>query len=273
MKRLSLLILIYLAGTVSAGWSLAPKPAPAHRMAAVRVGDDPSPQPSPQPAPEPPRPAPAPDVRPYVALPASLTVPAGGWLSIDAETNCREVKFKSPDTGLNLFPEGKLADPFGTVVSSLVPGQYRIMAFAAMADVPAVSDWCIITVTGAQPPPGPGPGPGPGPTPPPAPVTAAKLWIITVDDATARTQATAAVLGQTAAWREFTTAGHSYRQLNKTTPEAAAFTKFTSQVKGPCLILMDADTKKVLNNTPADLALPATMDGVKALVAKYTGGK
>ncbi len=235
---------------------------------------DPEPAPKPSPPPEPP-PKPDPPVVPTIALPATLTTVPGAFLSIDAKTNCKRVRFRSPDAGLNVFPDGKLADPLGTVVSAVVPGQYRIEAVAAMGNEPVLSDWCIITVLGPQPPPvPPKPPEPPGPVPPappdpPAPVVTGPLKIVVIDNAAARTKVISALVGDVKYWTSVRTAGHSVWLIDSNNKaESAPFAPHITQAGGlPVVIFKDAN-----NTLIAAVKLPADKAGMTALIAKY-GGK
>jgi hypothetical protein len=260
-------------GSVEGEWSLSPRKAV---VPAVIVDPQPVP-PSPSP---PPQPTPIPPVvkTPYVSLPPMLTVKAGGWLPIEADTNCPKVIFETPDDDLNLFPDGQLSDPLKTVVSAIVPGQYRIKAIAAMADVPCMSQWCIITVTGAQPPPpppppGPPPGPTPDPTPnPPAPFTTANLWIVTVDDVTVRSPATAKILTDPF-WFTLTLPRFQYAKLDLNSTGVKNSYADLLQLNGgqPAIGIFDMKSRVWLNQNAADTKLPATVDGLKTLIRKYGG--
>lgn len=116
------------------------------------------------PPPIPPVPPPNPSL-PYVQLPATTSGAAGAFVTIPSITNGKEVAWYSPDPGLQLFPPELLKSSRIAVVTSVVPGTYRLVAFTALGDVPARSNECVITI--GQVPPGPVP---PGPIPPVPPV-------------------------------------------------------------------------------------------------------
>lgn len=283
MRLFLAIALSLLCSTAEAKWSLTPvkhsKPLEVAAVADSRptrvkleLREDP-------PAPEPTPPEPPPDPKPVapatIELPPTLTGTTGDWLELSAKLNWEPVSrpvivFDSPDVGkgIKVFPANQLLDPTKTVFEGVIPGQYRIRAIAARADVPIFSNWCIITITGAQPP--PAPTPPPGPMPPPAPVpTASKLWIVTFDNVTATTPQTASVRGNIAFWNGLKAQGHSFKHMNITQAEAAGFAQYVKKL--PAIVIMDPNTKKVLNADELDL--PPTIDGVTALVKKYSGGK
>jgi hypothetical protein len=200
-------------------------------------------------------------------------VKAGSWLPIEADTNCHKAIFETPDDNLNIFPDGQLADPLKTVVSAIVPGQYRIKAIAASADVPVMSAWCIITVTGAQPPPAPvppKPDPQPFPVPPPPAPQTVNLRVITIDDVTARTPATAAILADPF-W--YTLKSPQVQWLKKDLNSTSTKSNYADVIRlnggVPCVGIWNADTNQWLNNNADDTKLPATIDGLKTLLRKY----
>lgn len=288
MNRFLPLLLCLLVGCTWAHGSTSDKTL---KSKAARVKADPAPDPIP-PSPNPPEPPPV--VVPSVSLPATLTVKAGGWLFITAATNCQHVIWleDDPENNLNVFPEELLVNKFVTVVSSMVPGEYRIMAVAAAADQPAESNWCVITVTGAQPPPAP-PTPLPTPNPPtpnppnppaPVPVTAAKLLIVVITDANKPTTQVDALFsdpyfaigsGRLVPADSLWAKGHRYvRYTSASTPAGVPVTTtYAAQIAAnggyPPIILMDQVTHKVLNSG-ADLALPASVSSFKTLIARYT---
>lgn len=254
-----LLCLIVGCGSANAGFlaspSQKPRSQPTPKVEKI-VRDNPTP------------------VTPVISLPEKITANPGAWIVLKAITNCPHVVWLNEDDNLNVLPEELLSDPFVTVASCIIPGEYRIKAIAALADQPVQSNWCIITVLGAQPPPGPGPAPVPPVPPvPPTPVVvkSANLTVVTLDDATKRTPALAAMLGDPY-WQIMATKGHTRRQYNTTNQDAMTTYAEQLRLNGglPCVIIMDSKTLKWLNKSPDDLKLPANPQSLKALISKYT---
>jgi hypothetical protein len=97
-----------------------------------------------------------------VKLPAEVKGEAGAFIKVPAETDGKEVRWYSPDKGLQVFPVELLRDSKTAVVTG-AKGRYRLIAWTAKGDVP--SDPAICTVIIGDVPPGPGPVP-PDPTDP-----------------------------------------------------------------------------------------------------------
>lgn len=264
------------------------------------VADDPTPAPGPAPGPVPTPPPEPPGSDPFLTLPPTIDGEVGDFIEITAQTNCKRVTYMTIDKGLKKFPDSVLADPVSTVVSGMNSGSYRMIAFAAKADIVVTAE-TVVMLHGAQPPPVPPtppvppvppnpPPPPPNPPPPPPPVnpTAAKLWIIVVDDITQRDTRTAAVLSDMTLWNGFTAQGFQWKKINVTEPDAAKFIPMmqmntirnpdgsypppNGKNYTPVVVIMDANKVQHnwLNQSPADLKLPATSAGLKALVDKYT---
>lgn len=197
MKRFLPILLLLIVGCANGQANDSGTPAAVHHFKAAPVKAvfkaDPAPQAS-------------------VTLPESLTVKAGNWKFITADTTLPHIKWIIGDAtdDLNMLPEELLVKPLITGVWSMTPGEYRIMAVGADASQqPIESNWCIITIIendAAKPgPPGP-PGPrgppgeqgpkgdtgpqgppGGDPVPPPPdpqpPVKAARLVLIFIVEA------------------------------------------------------------------------------------------
>ena len=71
----------------------------------------------------------------------------------------KSVKYFTSSPGLEVFPSDLLADKTATVVSSVLPGRYTLIAYTALGDIP--SDPAIIEVIIGN--------PNPNPTPPAPP--------------------------------------------------------------------------------------------------------
>lgn len=226
-----------------------------------------------------------PPTPPYVRI-GEIVGDVGEWIEVDPETNAVEVLFISMDPRLRVFPAKKLVDATSTVVEAREPGTFAMKLVIASGDHPLKPFDAVVRIRGppAPVPPKPDPQPpGPAPTPPaptpPTPVVVAQdLWIITIDDITKRTPATAQVLAlDTAMWDEFTAKGHEWQKLNTTNPKAAKFQSQVTKNGGlPCIVIM-TKAGKVLNDAPGpsydypDLKLRSDSAGMKALISKYAG--
>lgn len=76
----------------------------------------------------------------------------------------KAVKYFTSSPGLEVFPSDLLADKTATVVSSVLPGKYTLIAYTALGDIP--SDPALIEVIIGNPSPNPVP---PSPPSPPQP--------------------------------------------------------------------------------------------------------
>lgn len=276
MNRILLFTAILLSVTAIHGDSKIFIPRMQREKKVARVADAPTPPVPPQPGPQP---APVTE-DPQLDSPSEVIGKVGGWIHVKAATNCPVVQWFTPDDNLSIFPQEQLRDATSTIVSSMTPGQYKLFSYtgnSAGITRPALT---IITVQGAQPPPNPQPQPVPVPVPPPQPVpppapnpTAVSLWVVVVDNVSARDPRTTAILNDMAFWNGLTAQGHKWLKLN-TTEAAAKNYKLQIDANGgvPCVIIMDANKTdhNWLNQNPADLKLPTTTAGLQALVNKYT---
>jgi hypothetical protein len=103
---------------------------------------------------------------PAIKLPAEIKGEPGAFVAVRADTEGKTVRWVPLTPGLHVFPADLLRDSKATVVSSIRPGKYQLLAYTAKDDEP--SDPAITTIViGTPPDPGPNPpGPGPGPNPP-----------------------------------------------------------------------------------------------------------
>jgi hypothetical protein len=106
-------------------------------------------------------------VAPKLVLPVTATGDVGAFIAVTAETNGTQVRWVSMTPGLNVFPAELLRDSRSTVVTASREGDYTLLAYTALGNVP--SQPSVMHVIVGQPVP-PEPGPGPGPTPPPSPL-------------------------------------------------------------------------------------------------------
>ena len=244
----------------------------------IRLLRDREEEPEPNPTPVPP--SPTPPLLPSLELPEVVTGKTGTFIKITAVTNGTHVRWKAISDNLAVFPGEMLVDSRSTVVTSSAAGDYELLAYTALNDIPSDPATTIVRITGPPAPvPPPGPQPGPLPPPPVPPVTAAHLFIVTVDDVLARTPAMTTVFSDFAMWDSFKAAGHQYKMLNSTDPEAAKFAEQIALNGGlPVVVIMAWDaanpaTAKWMNKNPDDLKFPATSADMRALIAKYSGAK
>lgn len=97
-------------------------------------------------------------------LPNEVTGQPGEFVQVPATTENPNVKWYSPDSGLNVFPVHLLRDSKTAVVTASAVGRFRLIAWTAKGDEPSGPAVCTVVI-GDAPEPTP-PGPGPGPTPP-----------------------------------------------------------------------------------------------------------
>lgn len=226
-----------------------------------------------------------PTFTPSLTLPAALNVKAGKWLFVTATTNCAHVIWEvyDPTDDLSIFPEEMLTNPFMTVISSNVPGQYRIKAIAAVADQPVESDWCVITVLGAQPPPNPPDPPKPQPPAPPVPVVTGPLQIVVIENYAGRTQAGASL--DIAYWQKIRGAGNTvYLMDSNNQAQAGPFLAKAGNPKVPMVIFGTLNANKEIQvigveplpdvplGTPAGTIAQTVQPLMSTLITKY-GGK
>lgn len=94
------------------------------------------------------------------AEPPKVTGPVKGepgqFIVIRAETAGKRVEWHSIDKGLSLFPSELLTDPKATVGVALAPGQYRVLCWTSIADVPSKATLVVVNIgDGAPAPPQP----------------------------------------------------------------------------------------------------------------------
>lgn len=107
-----------------------------------------------------------------VTLPQEVKGDVGAFIRVAADTADKEVRWYSPDKGLNVFPVELLKDSKTAVVTASTKGRFRLIAYTAKGDVPSLPAECVVIV-GDAPLPGPNPGPGPVPPQPDGPLTKA----------------------------------------------------------------------------------------------------
>ena len=87
---------------------------------------------------------------PAINLPSEIRGAPGSFIAVQAQTEGKMVKFYAIDTGLNVFPANLLSDPKATVVTSITPGRYRLLAYTSISDIP--SDPVVVTIIIGTPP-------------------------------------------------------------------------------------------------------------------------
>lgn len=260
------LLLLLIAGCSQAGASTFPPRAKAEKpravaMAAKPVKDDPQP--------EPPKP---PVEELTLSLPAEVTGKVGSFIKVTAKTNGLHVRWKGLDDGLAVFPGEMLRDSRSTVVSAAEAGEYRLLAYTALADVPSDPEICLVKVTG---PPKPTPPEPPKPTPPEPPkpeptpvVTTGPIRIAVVDDVLARTPDVSALILDLAYWQGLAArTGYPVEFIDKENPQAAKYKPWSDPAGLPCLVLRDAITGKVKYSG----RLPMDRNQISQLVLQFSG--
>lgn len=249
-----------------------------------RIKDDPPPPPPPGPSPNP-DPKPIVDDAPTLELQPQYDGNIGAWIHVKSNTNCSDVQWFSPDDNLNIFPQEQLKDATSTIVSSLTPGTYKLFAYTGNSAGITRPVMTMIVIHGAQPPPQPPPRPAPpvppvpppvppAPPSPPAPATAAKLWIVVLDNAVSRSPQAAAILTDINLRNALQAQGHTLEELNLSMPRAQLFKQQVNVLGGvPCVVILDPTKTKGnwLNQNPQDMRMPDSAAGFQALVAKYSG--
>lgn len=91
-------------------------------------------------------------------FPAEFKGDPGQFIAIKPnKTEGKVVQYYAIDSGLNVFPASLLSDPTATVVTSVAPGVYRLLAWTAVADKPSPASLIRVNIQGPQPPSPPAP--------------------------------------------------------------------------------------------------------------------
>lgn len=106
---------------------------------------------------------------PSVKLPATLPGDVGSFVRVSSETNGSQVRWYAASPGLNVFPADMLRDSRSTVVVANMAGEYRLIAYTALGDVPSEPAECRVVIGTPAPTPVPPQPVPPGPTPEPEP--------------------------------------------------------------------------------------------------------
>lgn len=151
---------------------------------------------------------------PAIKLPETIQGMPGAFIPVQAQTSGKSVKFFAIDSGLNIFPSNLLSDPKATVVTSVVPGRYRLLAYTSVGEVP--SDPVVVTIVVGTPDPTP-----PAPPAPNDPLLAAIQGIfggIQDSDKLAKKATLTAIYRQCATLSQqpsITTTGQLYQEMRK----------------------------------------------------------
>lgn len=116
-----------------------------------------------------------------IKLPAEAKGEPGAFVKIPADTDGKEVRWYSPDKGLQVFPVELLKDSKTAVVTANAPGRYRLIAWTAKGDVPSDPAICVVVIGDAPPDPGPNPPKPPDPPvppPDPSPISGKRVLIV-----------------------------------------------------------------------------------------------
>jgi hypothetical protein len=88
-----------------------------------------------------------------IVLPENITGRPGAFITIEAKTECKVVEWVLLDSGLEMFPVNLLANTKTAVVTSTIPGVYRLLAYGALGDIPSKPVIVTITIGTPEPPP------------------------------------------------------------------------------------------------------------------------
>lgn len=224
---------------------------------------------NPEPVPEP---TPVPKIDTNIIAP--LGVPGNGSrhdpYQFDSQSRCILKLIGNPETVMwdtsDAPDDSEVLDDKYLSFSLANPGEYQVIIYG-----PNVRAWFIIKGSGPSPPDPPTPV---DPVDPVVPV-AEKLWMVVIDDLPERTAQQAVILGDPTYWNGFKKLGHNWAivplkdEKGTVTPAAEKYDKQTKEFGTPCLVILDASTKKILSEGK----LPASKAEIDALVKKYTGGK
>ena len=259
------LLLLLIAGCSHAGASTATFPPRAKAMKAVAVSAKPADDATP--VPDPPKPVPVEEVS--LSLPAEVTGKVGAFVKVTAKTNGLHVRWRAIDDGLAVFPGEMLKDSRHTVVSATEAGEYRLLAYTALADIPSDPEICLVRITGPPKPLPPDPPKPPDPPQPPGPVvTFGPIRIAVVDDVLARTPEGSALILDLPFWQGLAArTGYAVEFIDKENPQAVKYKPWSDPAGLPCLVLRDAITGKVRYSG----RLPMDRNEISRLVLQFSG--
>ena len=93
-----------------------------------------------------------------VTLPPEIHGMPGSFISIPATSDSKSIQWVVLDTGLNLFPVELLRDTTTAVVTTTLPGKYRVLAYCAKMDQASKPAFTTVII-GDAPDPNPNPDP------------------------------------------------------------------------------------------------------------------
>ena len=94
-----------------------------------------------------------------VSLPPEIHGMPGSFVSIPASSDSKSIQWVVLDSGLNLFPVELLKDTSTAVVTTTVPGKYRVLCYTAKGDTPSKPAFTTVTIGDLPEPPAPTPDP------------------------------------------------------------------------------------------------------------------
>lgn len=94
-----------------------------------------------------------------VSLPPEIHGMPGSFVSIPASSDSKSIQWVVLDSGLNLFPVELLKDTSTAVVTTTVPGKYRVLAYCAKGDQASKPAFTTVTIGDLPEPPSPTPDP------------------------------------------------------------------------------------------------------------------
>src|SRR5690606_10841346 len=84
--------------------------------------------------------------KPFITLPETMTVAPGKFLTVQAETNGKTVKWRLRADDLALFPVERTKDSLAATVIGYVEGQYELEAWTALGDEATDIAVCVVKV-------------------------------------------------------------------------------------------------------------------------------
>ena len=200
---------------------------------------------------------------PTLDLPSEVR-PANGYARLTPKTDAVSVVYVALD-GAFPFPSEELKNPKAFVLpaAGLKDGRYRFVAVAAGKGGEQSSGEFVVVVGKGEPSPEPEPGPSPkpGPEPKPAPVTG-PLYVVVVEETSARTPELARVLNDAAFWGSMKGKDVLHRFYDKDAPEVTTQKYMPHATKAglPAVLLMDRagkvlDAKRLTATADVDAML------------------
>lgn len=211
---------------------------------------------------------------PALDMPEQVKGEAGDFITVEAKTAGKVVRWVAIDPGLKLFPTHLLKDTKTAVVSG-ARGRYRLLAYTAAGDEPSEPRVTTVVIGDA---PDVKPRPDDPPKPDVPPVPAGELRVVLVEETAERmTKAQLEALGslKVRQWLDANCAGGKagWRRWDKDV--------VLSERELPVMKQLWLDAKKSLNVTPAVVIvkgasgqvhpLPADEAGLLELLKKYGG--